>query len=112
MACLHNLLSCFQTTTKQIWLKVKKQLDQLESNKTYSVNEFNLENIKENLKDYPDKTRYNWFINACTKGVSIEFLEEFPARVRDNNPQFDFNELAGIGTTILKWRKRNWGHII
>ena len=60
------------------------------------------------LAHHTDVAKRNWFFNAVTIGVKIGLSEHFPARVRDNNPKFSYSELAGIGTSLLKWRQRKW----
>jgi len=64
--------------------------------------------INHYLRDYPNKTRFNWFMDVCAYGVDIQSKVPYPSRISNSNPSFSDTEKLSIGTQILKWRLNNF----
>lgn len=62
------------------------------------------------FRAYPDRKRYQWFIDLCTYGspIYLQPRESAPRRSKSKNPRFSIRDKLGIGKQLLKWRRKRW----
>ena len=74
------------------------------------MKDYNTKSFEAYFRDYPDKKRYQWFIDVCTYGTDIKRRPNCRENVRlsNNNPKFSFRDKIGIGRQVLKWRLKQY----
>lgn len=60
------------------------------------------------FKNFPLWERYLNHIQTISKGAAIGLAKPVPSRLKNPNPNFTLKEKIGIGTQVLKWRRKNF----